>query len=253
MTEQTAFTALLISWFALAAGIFAVLLFVDAPYGRHVRRGWGPTVPAKLGWIVMEAPASLAFLACFLSGEYRSTAVAWVFLMLWQAHYAHRAFLYPLGLRAAGKRMPVLIAAMAFVFTTVTGYLNGRHLFTFSGGYPNSWLLDPRFVVGAAMFVAGYAVNRQSDLILRGLRGPDEDHYSIPYGGFYRWVSCPNYLGEILEWCGWAIATWSLPGLAFAVWVVANLVPRARAHHLWYHQSFTDYPAERKALVPGIW
>ena len=27
--------------------------------------------------------------------------------------------------------------------------------------------------------------------------------------------SCPNYLGEILEWLGWAVATWSSCGLAF--------------------------------------
>ena len=49
------------------------------------------------------------------------------------------------------------------------------------------------------------------------------------------------------------MATWSLPGLAFAVWTVANLMPRARAHHKWYGNYFPDYPQERKALVPGLW
>ena len=52
---------------------------------------------------------------------------------------------------------------------------------------------------------------------------------------------------------GWALATWSLPGLAFAVWTVANLVPRARANHRWYRGRFPDYPKERRALVPGVW
>jgi protein-S-isoprenylcysteine O-methyltransferase Ste14 len=69
----------------------------------------------------------------------------------------------------------------------------------------------------------------------------------------YRWVSCPNYLGEIIEWLGWAIATWSLPGLAFAVWVAANLIPRARAHHAWYQEHFSEYPPGRKALLPHVW
>ncbi|MFC1990171.1 hypothetical protein ACFLVW_06425 [Chloroflexota bacterium] len=41
-----------------------------------------------------------------------------------------------------------------------------------------------------------------------------------------------------------------MPGLAFAVWTMANLVPRARAHHAWYHKHFPDYPAGRKVLVP---
>jgi 3-oxo-5-alpha-steroid 4-dehydrogenase 1 len=33
---------------------------------------------------------------------------------------------------------------------------------------------------------------------------------------------------------------------------MANLVPRARAHHRWYRERFPDYPARRKALVPGL-
>jgi steroid 5-alpha reductase family enzyme len=103
------------------------------------------------------------------------------------------------------------------------------------------------------LFVAGFIVNRWADLALRSLRKPGETGYRIPYGGLFRHVSCPNYLGEVVEWCGWALATWSLPGLAFAVWTFANLAPRARAHHAWYHSNFEDYPAERKALIPWIW
>ena len=59
----------------LAAVTFVALLFVVAPYGgRHGRPGWGPTVPARVGWIVMEAPASLAFLAFYLLGTHRADA-----------------------------------------------------------------------------------------------------------------------------------------------------------------------------------
>ena len=57
---------------------------------------------------------------------------------------------------------------------------------------------------------------------------------------------------EIVEWLGWALLTWSPAGLAFAAWTMANLVPRARAHHRWYRERFPDYPARRKALVPGL-
>ena len=85
-----------------------------------------------------------------------------------------------------------------------------------------------------------------------GLRKPGEAHYSIPHGGFYRYVSCPNYLGEIVEWIGWAILTWSLAGLAFAVFTIANLLPRALAIHRWYRKEFSDYPATRKAVIPFL-
>jgi 3-oxo-5-alpha-steroid 4-dehydrogenase 1 len=85
------------------------------------------------------------------------------------------------------------------------------------------------------------------------LRQPGEGGYKIPQGGIYRYISCPNYFGEVLEWCGWALATWSLTGLTFAVWTFANLAPRARSHHAWYHSHFPTYPKERKAFIPWIW
>jgi len=88
---------------------------------------------------------------------------------------------------------------------------------------------------------------------LRGLRQPGESGYKISNDRLFRWVSSPNYLGEITIWVGWAIATWSWPGLTFAFWTIANLLPRARANHAWYKATFPDYPPERKALVPGLW
>jgi protein-S-isoprenylcysteine O-methyltransferase Ste14 len=74
----------------------------------------------------------------------------------------------------------------------------------------------------------------------------------IPRGGLFRWVSAPNYLGEMMEWVGFAIATWSLAGAAFAVWTIANLLPRAVSNHRWYRSKFADYPPERRALIPWI-
>jgi 3-oxo-5-alpha-steroid 4-dehydrogenase 1 len=45
---------------------------------------------------------------------------------------------------------------------------------------------------------------------------------------------------------------WNLGALAFLVWTVANLAPRAFRTHHWYRQQFSDYPRERKALIPFV-
>jgi 3-oxo-5-alpha-steroid 4-dehydrogenase 1 len=251
--ELTVFNGLLIGWFVLALVIFVALFFIAAPYGRHVRRGWGYTLGEKLGWVIMEAPSPIVFAICFFSGSNTITVTMLVFFVLWQAHYLHRSFIYPFSLRGNTRRMPVSVIVFGMVFNVMNGYLNGRYISVFSDGYTTQWLTDPRFIVGALLFVAGFVINRHADHILRGLRRPGESEYRIAYRGFYRWVSSPNYLGEIIIWCGWALATWSLPGLAFAFWTVANLLPRARANHHWYRDTFTDYPQERKALVPGVW
>ena len=251
MNAQTFYNDLLIASFLTAAVVFVVLFFFAAPYGRHTRKGWGPAVRNKLAWIVMEAPSPLLFAACFLIGDNHSP-VPLVFLGLWEAHYLHRAFIYPFSLRG-NRPMPVMIIGFGFLFNLMNAYLNGHYIFTLSTQYTGSWLTDPRFIGGLTLFVAGYLINRNADRILRSLRAPGETNYKIPQSGFYRWISCPNYLGEIVVWSGWALATWSLPGLAFAVWTVANLAPRARSNHQWYRKAFPDYPAERKALLPGLW
>jgi protein-S-isoprenylcysteine O-methyltransferase Ste14 len=253
MSEQTFFNALLISWFVLALTVFFTLFFVSAPYGRHSRRGWGPAINSKLSWIVMEAPAPIVFLILFVFGDNKITPTILVFLTLWLLHYIHRSFIYPFGLQSSANRIPVIIIIFALFFNTVNGYLNGRYIFTFSSGYTNEWITDPRFIIGLVLFIVGFIINRQADNSLRQLRRPDTCDYKISNSGLFRFISCPNYFGEIMIWSGWAVATWSLPGLAFAIWTFANLSPRAWAHHLWYRKHFTDYPPERKALIPKIW
>jgi protein-S-isoprenylcysteine O-methyltransferase Ste14 len=195
----------------------------------------------------------LAFAISFAVGAAPKNLPMLLFFALWEAHYLHRAFVYPLTIRDGHKKMPVAVVLLGSGFNLANALANGRYLFSLSGGYPLSWLLDPRFLLGVSLFITGFIVNRWADLALRSLRQPGETGYHIPYGGLFRWVSCPNYLGEMVEWCGWALMTWSLPGLAFALWTAANLAPRARSHHTWYRAHFPDYPPDRKALIPGIW
>ncbi len=235
-------------------GIFISLFFISAPYGRHVRSGWGPKLPNWLGWLLMESVSAIGFLVTFLVGDAPHTATIWVFLLMWEGHYIHRSFIYPFMLRDRQLKMPAAITLMAVAFNLSNSYMNGRYLFHFSGErYATDWLLDPRFILGAILFITGFTINRWADDTLLRLRLPGETGYKIPQGGLYRVISCPNYFGEIIEWIGWAVATWSLPGLIFAIWTFANLAPRAQSHHRWYHDHFSEYPKGRKALIPGIW
>jgi len=250
----------------LAIATFAGLRFVRAPYGRYATDRWGPTVPARIGWLVMESPAALVFAGFYLTGAHRADLVPLILLVLWQTHYVYRAFVYPWRLRGS-TRMPVVIALMAVAFNLLNGYINARWVAQY-GDYPARWLADPRFLAGTVLFVAGLAVNRDADRRLRALRaagdargaGPSQrstgetagSGYRIPHGGLYRWVSCPNYLGEIVQWFGWALLSWSPAGLAFAVYTTANLLPRGIDHHAWYRDRFDGYPAERRAVIPFL-
>ena len=237
--------------FALAAPTFIALLQITAPYGRHLRSGWGPTIPARVGWIVMESPSIFLFAAIFWLGDHSTNTVPLILFSLWQFHYINRTFIYPFRLKGSGKRMPLAIAAMSVLFNCLNAYINARWLAHF-GAYPDSWLSTPTFALGVLCFLLGWAINQQADTVLIRLRQAGENNYKIPHGGLYRWVSCPNYLGEMLEWAGWALATWSLAGSAFAVFTIANLLPRAIANHNWYRKEFADYPPARRAVIPHL-
>jgi 3-oxo-5-alpha-steroid 4-dehydrogenase 1 len=155
-------------------------------------------------------------------------------------------------MKGGKKEFPVILMIFALLFNTINGYVNGKYLFHLAPVYPLSWFYDPRFMTGAILFITGMVINIYSDHILRNLRKSEKNEYRIPYRGLFKYISCPNYFGEIIEWMGWALATWSIPGLAFAVFTFANLVPRAFANHRWYRSKFPDYPEERKAIIPFI-
>ncbi|MEO0605915.1 MAG: 3-oxo-5-alpha-steroid 4-dehydrogenase, partial [Myxococcota bacterium] len=188
MTEALLYDRLTILLFALAGLTFAALLFVSAPYGRHERRGWGPTVPAKLGWVAMESPSGVGFALVFaFSGGFSAGLVPVLLFALWQAHYTHRTFVFPLRMRG-GRPMPLLVMLLAIAFNCLNAYLNARWIGHF-GQYSVAWLTDPRFVVGVGLFVMGFAVNLHSDSVLRRLRRPGETGYRVPNDGLHRYVS----------------------------------------------------------------
>ena len=238
-------------WIGCSIVIFLSLLKITAPYGRHARKGWGPLLSNKIGWILMEIPSLLIpVLYFFKYRAYLSRNPQLIFATLWIMHYFYRSLLFPFKLHSK-KNIPLSIVAMGSFFNTVNSLINMISI-THIKKYSPIWMRDPRFITGVILFITGFLLHYTSDSKLISLRRNGENGYKIPEGGIFNFVSSPNYLGEILEWTGWAIATWSLAGLSFALWTFANLAPRALANHKWYKENFPTYPENRKALIPYI-
>lgn len=250
MPLETVYRYALIFQFAVSPVILLTLLFVSAPYGKFSRGGWGPRINSLVAWIVMELPA-VAAIAVFAIVYRDSIGWGWVFLAIWEFHYIYRTFIYPVSMHHGRKTFPLSMAISAMVFNVLNGFINGTHLFRLRPLTDPSWFSDPRFIIGLILFGVGFAIHFDSDRrILKQKPGPG--HYIIPRGGMFRFVSGPSYLGEIIQWTGWAILTWSPAGLAFAVFTFANIFPRGLSGHKWYKENFEDYPAGRKAVIPGI-
>jgi len=253
MTDDTLFNGVLLAVFASALATVLLLFWVNAPYGRHQSSGWGPTIPVRLGWILMESPASLVFFYVYFTGQQALQLVPLLLMVMWQLHYLHRSFIYPFQIRVKpGARTTMLVIALGSFYCGINGYLNGTYLSHYADHLTVDWLTDPRFILGVMLFVFGYYLNKRSDRMLRELREQNPGAYQIPRGFGFNWVSMPNYLGEIITWTGFAMASWSLAGLSFVLFTMANLVPRALANHRWYRETFSDYPKDRKAIIPYL-
>ncbi|HTX74247.1 MAG TPA: methyltransferase [Rectinemataceae bacterium] len=248
--SQHVFVFMLALELLAALGALVALLFVSAPYGKHSRPGWGPQMNSKWAWLLMETPAALVPAAFFLLAERRSAGTLFAFC-LWELHYLYRSYVYSALQRGSRRSFPLLLAALAFVFNINNGSIIGADLFSRAGAD----LIDLRnfsCALGLALFLCGFCLHLVSDATIRALRRPGETDYRIPQGGAFRLVSNPNYLGEIVQWIGFALLTRSIAAWAFAFFTFCNVFPRAISNHRWYRSHFRDYPANRKIIFPFL-
>lgn len=241
---------------ALAVVVFFALYHVRAGYGLLRDGHWGPQIGNRWGWFLMESPVFLAMLVFWLCSPRRFDAVPLIFLCLFQLHYFNRSFIYPMLLIGRSK-MPLGIIVMGVVFNLLNAAMQGLWIFYLApeGRYSIDWLTTPQFIIGVVVFFAGMVINMHSDHIIRHLRKPGDTGHYLPKGGMFRYVSSANYFGEILEWTGFAILTWSAAGAVFAIWTFANLVPRADAIYQRYAEMFGEEfrKAHLKRVIPFIY
>ena len=151
--------------------------------------------------------------------------------------------------------MPAGIMFMGITFNLLNGYIQGEWIFHLASQdmYTETWLYSPQFIIGTILFFTGMAINIQSDHIVRHLRKPGDTNHYLPQKGLFKYVTSANYFGEIVEWCGFAILTWSASGAVFAWWTFANLVPRANAIYHKYKAMFGYELGNRKRIIPFIY
>ena len=193
----------------------------------------------------MEAPSPLLMILFFIISENKNLPQI-IFLFLWLSHYIHRTTIYPFTQSGRNKSYPLILVCFAIIFNSLNGFVNGYGIFHLLN-YSLSWLISWQFITGSIIFVSGFIINKKSDEMFRKMRSENPAEYVIPEGWLFKYISCPHYFGEMLEWGGWAVLTWSLPGLAFFVFTFANLFPRAISSHKWYKNNFPELSEREKS------
>lgn len=241
------FEIILYIWIAIPIIIFPVLLRIRAPYGRHSNSGWGPIIDNHWGWFIMEIPALFTFPLLVILGPQEKNWLSWLLIGLWIIHYFNRVVIFPFRLKTKGKKMPLIIAISAIFFNLMNGFFNGYYVGFVNGSTGSTWI-----VLGIILFFTGFVINNIADSKLIALRKKGNG-YQIPEGWLFKYISCPNHFGEIIEWIGFSIIARNPAALSFAIWTFCNLGPRAKNHHDWYKENFENYPSDRRVLIPLVW
>jgi 3-oxo-5-alpha-steroid 4-dehydrogenase 1 len=258
--DATYDTALTIA-FAIVASTAAVAFLVRTPYGRFAHEKAGVSLDPRLGWFLMELPASVVFLFFYFQGENALAPFPLFVLFVWVVHYANRGFIMPALMRVPrGQKnsFALFVVAVGWVVTSLHGYLNAVWASSLSPQVGWEWFAEPHVIVGILLYYAGLIANIHSDHVVRSLRTSQEvadgvKVYRIPQGGLFRFVTNPSYLTELVFWAGFALFTWSLAGVFILAISMANLIPRAISTNVWYRARFPQYPPQRKILVPFVW
>lgn len=250
--EHTLYYYSLITWVIIAVIIFIILVSFKnlKTYGRHVPKK-GVLLNNRLGWFLMEIPTLILMPYFIYSGTKTINTVIFCFLGLYMVHYFNRTIIFPFRLKFKKNKIPLHIVFSAAFFNLINTFFLGYYFGNIKI-YQENWFTTPYFIIGIIIFFIGMSINIKSDNILINLRKNNNEEYSIPRGGLFKYISCPNHFGEIIEWFGFAILSWSFASFSFFIWTACNLIPRSIKHHNWYKNKFKKYPKERKAVIPYL-
>ena len=248
------FNIFLLIMSGIAAVVFVALYFLKAGYGMFRDSRWGISLNNKVAWVLMEAPVFIVMALLWWGSERRFETAPLIIFLLFELHYFQRSFVFPFLMKGK-SRMPVSIMLMGVVFNVLNGFMQGEWLFYLAPAdrYTTEWLTTPPFIIGTLIFFTGMVINWHSDNVIRHLRQPGDTRHYLPQKGLYRYVTSANYFGELVEWTGFAILTWSAAGAVFAWWTFANLVPRANAIYHRYQQEFGTQMGNRKRIFPFLY
>jgi 3-oxo-5-alpha-steroid 4-dehydrogenase 1 len=267
----------------LGAVTLALLLFVETPMGKMkspgknggkrsiVQRliGGGFQANAREAWVLQECPTLLAVAVHAVLFGVGQTQLprGWdwsnVPMLLFVAHYTHRALIYPFVTLRSDNTVPLGITVLANAYCCFNGRLQSGLFFL--PREPSFHATSvPLAVVGLAVFIVGMTVNVTHDRMLSNLRKSGHakgSGYVIPRGGLFEFISAPNLVGEIVEWFGYALVCSAAFGLvgamvggSFSLYVMANVGPRVFATHRWYLERFGEEYRRlgRAALIPKV-
>lgn len=184
----------------------------------------------------------------------KMSCCAHVAAMCWSIHYAKRLLETIFVHRFSHSTMPLRNlfrnCAYYWLFAMYVAYYVNHPLFT-----PPSYA---QMTIGMCGFLFAETGNFSIHMALRNLRPAGTTTRKIPvptsnpFTILFNYVSCPNYFYEFMAWGSFTLMTQCIPAGLFAMAGMYQMTVWAIAKHRNYKKEFSNYPKNRKAIIPFI-
>ena len=109
-------------------------------------------------------------------------------------------------------------------------------------------------LIAIGIFFLGWKHQLEAHKIFASMKRKSPESHSVPHGDWFKYVSCPHYLAEILIYLSLLMILGfkhKTACLIFA-WVLTNQIIAGLMSHMWYRKKFKNYPTNRKAVIPFL-
>ncbi|KAE9376201.1 hypothetical protein N431DRAFT_464243 [Stipitochalara longipes BDJ] len=145
-------------------------------------------------------------------------------------------------------------------------FKNSAHYWILSGAWLAYWIYAPSSytaletpltrkldIIGLVLYIFGEVSNFHTHVTLSKLRSKGGTERGIPKGYGFSWVTCPNYLFEMIAWTGVLLVTRSSATLLFMVVALVQMQLWAIKKEKALRAEFPkEYRRKRYAIIPGI-
>ncbi|XP_002732370.1 putative very-long-chain enoyl-CoA reductase art-1 [Saccoglossus kowalevskii] len=117
---------------------------------------------------------------------------------------------------------------------------------------------DIQVYAGLIGFLLNEYGNFSIHLTLRNLRPEGSKERKIPYPTgdpmtlMFNFVSCPNYTYEVGAWACFTLMTQCVPAALFTLAGFYQMAVWAKGKHRNYKREFSNYPRQRKCIIPFV-
>lgn len=184
---------------------------------------------------------------------YAMSSTQWLSFALFMLHFVKREVETLFVHKFSANTMPAFNVVKNSAFYWIVGGLVNAFVIYHPWSLASHAAQPLIDVVGLALWLFGEVGNARVHLYLSSLRSVGGTERKIPVGYGFSFVTCPNYMYELLAWAGIILVSRDPTVVIFIAIGLAQMYAWGKGKEQAYRKEFGDrYKKKRFVMVPGL-